>query len=220
MWVAAHQPQFLPWPGFWAKADVVSHLVLMSGVQYDKGQVSNRVRLDGQWMTLPVQHTLTSQLSEVRFDPRHLRKITSTIRQTLMSGKNKYGGRLERVITVLEETGSLGNLTTLNVALIECVADMLGIRARITHDSNPLIGEGKTARLEEFLIRNIPESSKGRATYLSGMGGKEYLEAFSKFDTRYCTGVWEDCSILQLIARNEDPLSIVRSTSQFINPLE
>ncbi len=53
--VAIHQPNYLPWLGFFAKALDSDVLVLYDTIQFEKGGFTNRVRIKGsagvQWLT-------------------------------------------------------------------------------------------------------------------------------------------------------------------------
>ena len=59
MRVAIHQPNLLPWFGFFAKAAQADVLVLLDDVQFSRGSFTNRVRAMSQdgprWLTVPVK---------------------------------------------------------------------------------------------------------------------------------------------------------------------
>lgn len=54
MKVAIHQPNFLPWRGFFEKARAADVFVLLDDVQFSKGSYTNRTRTQGGWLTVPV----------------------------------------------------------------------------------------------------------------------------------------------------------------------
>ena len=55
MRVACHQPNFMPWSGFFAKAAAADVFVLLDDVQFSKGSYTNRTRMaGGKWRTVPV----------------------------------------------------------------------------------------------------------------------------------------------------------------------
>lgn len=60
MRVAIHQPNFLPWLGFFAKAAQADVLVLLDDVPFSRGSYTNRVRVMGPngpaWLTVPFEH--------------------------------------------------------------------------------------------------------------------------------------------------------------------
>ena len=209
MIVVAHQPQFLPWGGFWSKLSKSDLLILMPNVQWDKGQVSNRVKILGSWVTLPVFVPENRILMDVTYDTRHISKIVRTLEQSLLSRKFRYGERLQGVLEVLRTTGvDQNNLTTLNTHLIRHISELLGMSAEIVVDTRPLVGNTTTARLRDFILRNCTNLD---ITYLSGSGGRSYLEPMFGITTVYHEGSWEDCSIVQLIAQHEDVLGYLDS---------
>lgn len=64
---AAHQPNFLPWLGFFDKMSRADVFVVLDDVQIDIWVVRNRIRTpDGfRWITLPVQ-TRHGKINEVK----------------------------------------------------------------------------------------------------------------------------------------------------------
>lgn len=58
--VAIHQPNLLPWLGFFAKAAQADVLVLLDDVPFSRGSYTNRVKVMGRtgptWLTVPVAH--------------------------------------------------------------------------------------------------------------------------------------------------------------------
>lgn len=88
MIVACHQPNFLPWLGFFDKLAQADRFVLLDDVQFprtSRGTYSNRVQLliGGQpaWLTVPVVRDGTQRIGEVRVDDRQpwRRKAIKTI---------------------------------------------------------------------------------------------------------------------------------------------
>ena len=55
--VAIHQPNFLPYPGFFHKLSLVDVFVIMDNTQYDK-KFTNRNKIivpnDSTWLTVPI----------------------------------------------------------------------------------------------------------------------------------------------------------------------
>ena len=72
MRLAAHQPQYLPWLGYFHKMDGADLFVLLDTVQYKKNEWQNRNRIrtatGWQWLTVPVHHRFPMRLDEVRLD--------------------------------------------------------------------------------------------------------------------------------------------------------
>ena len=65
----AHQPDFLPYLGFWKKMDMADVFGLMIHAQFQKNWYNNRVKIgsddDWEWATIPVHAHLGQSISEV-----------------------------------------------------------------------------------------------------------------------------------------------------------
>ena len=76
MIVAIHQPQYLPWIGYFEKMDRTDAFVLLDTVQFKKNEWQNRNRIktpEGwQWLTVPVLHKFPQRIDEVRIYDRAL----------------------------------------------------------------------------------------------------------------------------------------------------
>ena len=88
MLVACHQPNFLPWLGFFAKLARSDRFVLLDDVQFprtSRGTYTNRVQLmiggTPAWLTVPVVREGVQRIREVRIDDRQpwRRKALRTI---------------------------------------------------------------------------------------------------------------------------------------------
>jgi len=67
--VAIHQPNFLPWLGFAAKAAQADVLVLLDDVPFSRGSFTNRVRItEDDWLTIPVKKKMGQPIREVEID--------------------------------------------------------------------------------------------------------------------------------------------------------
>ena len=87
MTIAAHQPAYLPWLGYFDKLLRSDQFVFLDSVQYEKNSFINRNKIKGpqgaMWLTIPIKikgHT-TMTLRDIRIDPsqdwqgKHLRAI-------------------------------------------------------------------------------------------------------------------------------------------------
>ena len=84
--IAIHQPNYLPWFGFFAKISVADIFVFLDDVAFSKGSYINRVQfLHGaqpRWLTVPVLHKKGSLINETlpssetwRYD--HINSLTN-----------------------------------------------------------------------------------------------------------------------------------------------
>ncbi len=179
MLVAIHQPNYLPWPGFFHKWLHADALVLLDTVQFSKNDWHNRNRIKtaqgAQWLTVPVYHRFPARLFEVEIVPGPWpRKHRAALAQAY--GKAPYFKCYGvGICDVLAQPWR--HLCALNMALIRELGDMLGCTAPLyvassmqTRETNP------TMRLAT-LCREL-----GATAYLSGVEGRTYLDtsAFSR----------------------------------------
>jgi hypothetical protein len=171
--LAAHQPQYLPWLGYFDKMDQADVFVLLENVQFKKNEWQNRNRIrtavGWQWLTVPVRHCFPQTIAEVEIDDR-----TAWTRKHLQALKQNYGraphvdALMPQLEAALESPGS--HLAPLNIGLIDLVTGVLGI------DTPTVLGSDVPAR-EEPNARLIDLCRALQADiYLSGAGAHEYLD--------------------------------------------
>ena len=70
MIVTIHQPQYMPWLGYFDKADRADIFILLDDVQFKKNEWQNRNRIrtsqGWQWFTVPVLHDFGQKINEVK----------------------------------------------------------------------------------------------------------------------------------------------------------
>lgn len=183
MIVACHQPNYIPWPGYFYKMRLADVFVLLDSVQFPRGRswVSrNRIKTPkGQlWLTVPVKkHGLGLQkICNVEIDNCH-----NWQRRHLLSLKHNYSKApyFEDYIKFFDNVykDSWEKLGELNVTLIKEIAKWLGIKTKIVLSSTL----GIEATKSELLIAICQHLSA--SSYLSGSGGRKYLEQ-DKFAAR------------------------------------
>lgn len=207
MRVAVHQPMLFPWIGYWNKVAAVDRFIHMDYVDASKGDYHNRFQIDGKKVTIPVFGT--GALNSLRMDMRGLKKVTKTIEQVLCSRANPYRHRLEPVMALLEGWED-DRLTHLTQTLTEVVSKALGLSTRFRQPVVPSPADTKTHALSDLITGTI--STEERIIYFSGAGGRNYLrpEEFDyKIKIQTVTAPYGGDSVLQLIAREEDPLALV-----------
>jgi len=74
MIVAIHQPQFMPWLGYFDKMDRADCFVLLDNVQFKKNEWQNRNRIKtaqgAMWLTVPVTYRFPARILEVEVNPQ------------------------------------------------------------------------------------------------------------------------------------------------------
>lgn len=188
MRVAIHQPNYVPWCGFFAKLRAADALVLLDDVQMPRGRsYVSRAQVLGaagpQWLTVPTHHTADEPIDKVRcvdasFCRRHLLTLRSRYARARCFGE--VMALLEPIyIEFAREIEREPRLLTLNQRLLAAIAGYLGLRQSVLLASELGVtgrsqdsGEekGKEARLIE-LVR-----AAGGTTYVSGAGGPRYQD--------------------------------------------
>lgn len=183
MIVSAHQPNFLPWIGFFHKMMTSDCFILLDNVQFRKRNYQNRTLILGQKkkssvLTCPVNSkgSFKQSIQEVKIhnDIKWNLKLLETIRYYY--GKAPFFlecyDPLKEIISKKWEY-----LADLNIALLMLLLDLLGIRKEIR-----LASKIKAVGSSTNLLLNLLEKVGG-THYLSGIKGKDYLEE-SKFKER------------------------------------
>jgi hypothetical protein len=171
--LAAHQPQYLPWLGYFEKIDRADRFVLLDTVQFKKNEWQNRNRIrtaDGwAWLTVPVHYRFPMRIDEVRIDDATpwRRKQIASVRQAYARAPHK-APLFDGLETLLAKP--VRGLADLNAKSVFLLAGLLGIRTPMVPASLlPPMPEQADERLIA-LCRHF-----GCSTYLAGAGGRDYM---------------------------------------------
>jgi hypothetical protein len=172
--VAIHQPQYLPWLGYFDKLDRCDVFCLLDTVQYKKNEFQNRNRIktaDGwQWLTVPVTYSFPQRIAEVGVN-----QTVDWQRKHLQALKTNYSKApfFDIYYASFEEfyQKSYEMVVQVNVASIELLMGFLGLeRELVLASSLRLETEDPTLRLVG-ICRNL-----GGDFYLSGRDGAKYMD--------------------------------------------
>lgn len=176
MIVASHQPNFLPWTGFFVKALIADALILLDEVQFARGFTwTNRNRLKGDqgelWLTVPL-----------RKKGRGLQKISQV---EVCNDRNWRHKHLQSIVQNYAHAPYLGDhlsflqeiyqhewkrLMDLNCRTLFYLRDALGIKRECMLQSD-LGVQGRGAELVVKLCKSV-----GADVYLSSLVGRKYLD--------------------------------------------
>jgi len=178
---AAHQPQFLPWIGYFHKMANCDIFVYVDDVQYKKGEFQNRNKIrvaEGWiWLTVPVitKGKLDQKIKDVEINPNHEWKIKhlKSIEYAYKSAKY-YKDYIGDVSSFYNTSWEKLNLASMH--LINLFRNKLNINNQTHFSSEFNITTTRSQRLVDLC------KTTGADTYLSGQGAKEYLDEslFSK----------------------------------------
>ena len=168
--VAIHQPQYLPWLPWFAKAAASDIFVYLDNVQYQKNGVQNRNQIKSAsgplWLTVPVRASLDMEIRSVPIDGNHwVAKHQKSLLQNY--AKAPFVQLLtEEIVPIL--TREWANLADLNIALTEWIFTYLGLQTRRIRASE-LQATGNKQDLVVNLCKEL-----GTNQYLSGIGASAY----------------------------------------------
>ncbi|MCX7715860.1 MAG: WbqC family protein [Endomicrobia bacterium] len=179
MKVAIHQPQYLPWSGYFNKILQCDIFVFLDDVQYKKNEWQNRNRIksvNGElWLTVPVHYKFGQKINEIEIDNKifwrknHLKTIKVNY------NKSKFFTEFYPYIEKLLNK-EYKKLVEINIESINMVLSYLGIKKEIKLSSELKVEGEKTQRLINICKKLSAD------IYISGIGAKEYIvvEEFQK----------------------------------------
>ena len=174
MIMAVHQPQYLPWLGYFDKIARADVFVLLDNVQFKKNEWQNRNRIKTaqgwQWLTVPVRYKFPQLINEVEIndDVRWQHKQS----QSILSNYRKapcfhfLEGFFEELFS-----GSWRMISRLNIDVVKRLVEALGIDTPLFVASE--LGEFPHNPDDRLiaLTRHF-----GADTYLAGSGGRRYMD--------------------------------------------
>jgi hypothetical protein len=173
MKIAIHQPQYMPWLGYFHKMASVDLFVLLDDVQFKKNEWQHRNRIRNaegwQWLSVPNAYRFPQKILEVPvlyqedWRRKHLLSIASCY------GKARYFNEL---FPQFEEffKREWPTIDKVNIDSIALLAGILGVTTPVVVSSNERFDGASTERLV-----NICKFYKAN-TYLAGAGGHDYMD--------------------------------------------
>jgi hypothetical protein len=222
--IAIHQPQYLPWLGYFDKMDRADAFCYLDNVQYKKNEWQNRNRLKTaqgrQWIAVPVRYRFPQKMIEVTVNDavnwrrKHLQAMLTNYRKAPFF--NEHYPAYEAVLQ-----NDLISIVDLNICMIEQIRKILGLDEKpVVRASELSASDDPTGRLVD-ICRHF-----GGDTYLAGQDGKNYMDMaqfqesgikvvtqeYNHPEYPQCFGEFEPhMSIIDLIFNcGPDSLSIIR----------
>jgi hypothetical protein len=169
MRITIHQPEHLPYMGFFQKASVADVLVILDNVKFRKNYFQNRNKIknlngDDEWITVPVEKKATSK----------------KIKDVKVSEDPNWRGKLRRKISENFKFDASyfydsNKLLNINMRWIVWAMGQLNIRTPIIYASE-VNCDGNKSKLLAGIVKEL-----GGTSYISGPSGKDYLD-MSFFD--------------------------------------
>jgi hypothetical protein len=168
---AIHQPNFLPWVGYFSKVLQSDVFVLLDNVQLSRGSFTNRVRIKAgnatPWLTIPFRHSGSARYPDIcdaqidymqPWPAKHLRTLTQAY------ARAPHAPTYLPILAEILAT-RYSSLAALNQATIAFIAQGLAIDRRMVPASELSVGGHRN----ELLVSIC--KAVGADTYLVGQGG-------------------------------------------------
>lgn len=208
MRVAIHQPDLLPYSGYWYKMATSDAFIISKHDQFQKHGYQRRVKMRDAWCS----HVLVGKpslvpITQVEVAPGWQQHLVNNIRGRYAKAAYYSTRGTELCERILSSSGTM--LDEVNLALIEHVREMLGITTPLLFTEPPAGTKG--ARLIEQV------KAVGGDAYLSGSGGMAYLgeNAEQQFADAGIRLEWSahraltGDSIVTVLMDHDDPMSVV-----------
>ena len=187
---AIHQPNFVPYLGFFNKFKKSDIFVLYDHVQYTKNDFHNRNRLkvngSAHWLTIPVSVKLGQKINEVEFvDKSFINRHLQLIKQNY--SKTKYFSEIFSDIENIYNNTISDNLVDFNISLLKLIFNKFDSSKKVYLSSDLNIDFNKKSTEALVDVCRCVKADK----YLSGGGAKDYLEE-SFFINNKIELMWQD----------------------------
>jgi len=173
MRVAIHQPNFLPYLGFFDKCDYANILVLYDSTQFKKKDYQNRNKIKGKdrwfWLTVPVNYNFGDAINKVKIDnSKEWKKDHLKSLETCYSNSKYFDIYFPKIKKIYEKNWKF--LSDFNIELIKTMLNELGVECEILLSSELGIKENGTKAIIETCKKLKSKN------YISGQDGKKYLD--------------------------------------------
>lgn len=169
-----HQPNYLPYSGFFEKAYRSDIFILYDTTQFKKNDWQNRNKLCSptgwQWSTIAILHSFGQKINEVKIDhsKKPLKKNWAQIKTLYGRAPyfKQYGYVFENIFM-----NQYDKIVDLNFDLIAAIAKLLGLKTKFLKNSDlPSIDTKSTEALIDLC--KLVEAD----AYISGSEGRNYLD--------------------------------------------
>jgi hypothetical protein len=176
--VACHQPNFIPWMGYFSKMLHADVFVLLDDVQFTQGankhNWTTRVKLlignEPNWISIPVKRSGEGlqKVSEIKVEPSQKKWNEKAIKSLELNYKKSpfFQEIFPSFQTILSKEEEF--ICKINIEIIDLIVSLLGIQTKIVLSSQYSLESSSNFRLIELTRLN------GGNTYLSGDGADDY----------------------------------------------
>ena len=175
MILTIHQPEHLPWAGFFHKMMCADQYVVLDHVQFRKNYYQNRNKVVSKnnvpvWLTVPlVSGALADSINEkvISYEQKWINKYLSIIKDSY-SGARYFNDYYPEIVSIVKNKHF--KLLSLNIELIIFFRKVLGIDNKLLFSSEMGILSSKSNMILDIC------TSLGASSYISGESGTDYLD--------------------------------------------
>ena len=191
MIIAIHQPNYLPYLGFFFKMEQSDLFVIYDNAQFNKGDYHhrNKIRIfhEWKWLTVPVEKknipineiiVRNDLLKTKKWQDIHFNEIYRNYKDTpyFHIYENEFKDIYNKDYRLLVD---------LNMSLIDCINNAFDITTKYIFSSELSFNSKSTQRLVDIV------EALGGDTYLSGPSGRKYLD-ISLFNNKGIEVIFQD----------------------------
>ncbi len=177
--VAIHQPNYLPWLGYFYKIYLVNHFIFHDNVDLNQRSYTKRtlvrkerMKEDTQWLIIPIEKSNNKKITAAKITDgnkaigKHLRKLKYIYKESEFF--QECFPFIENLLWVtVKERNKLADF---NINCLESISHELGLNTKFSRSSEYNL-EGYKSNLNMQLIKTVSGS-----IYISGTGAKKYQE--------------------------------------------
>lgn len=172
-YTSIHQPNYLPWAGYFFKILISKTFIFLDDVQASKQSFFNRVKIlenkKTTWLTVPIKISLGEKINKIEFSQsdwkkRHLSKIYNSYKET------NFFKEIFIIFEYLYNVKNLSNPSEMNKLFIKYITNCLEIETKFLSSSELKINS--ELQSDERLIALLKKIKA--VSYLSGTGASSY----------------------------------------------
>jgi hypothetical protein len=210
MIVVSHQPDLLPYSGFWFKMHQADLFDLKVFDQFQARGYQRRVKMRGSWASIPVVGSPSRvPITHARIRPDEARVVLADHVAGRYRSARHWDDVGPALLDLIDRTRTT-HLWQFNLELILGVRAMLGITTPLSIALPP---EARGSRGLVGVLRQY-----GADTYLAGQGGRAYMGDCEEFRSAGIEVVWSahspvtGDSIVTVLMDYDDPMDVVLRT--------
>jgi len=191
MKIAIHQPNYMPWLGYFYKIACCNVFVILDSVLCPGRGYVNRVKDKGpngeRWLTqpIPIKNRNKKIINQVYFaDYKWREKHLNVIKNYY--GATPYFKEYFPDITNIIRDKTINGISDMNSKFIFLFMEILGLKPRVYFSSELNISDLKSTNLLIEIVKKV-----GGTTYLSGLGGAKYQDE-EKFKENHIELIYSD----------------------------